>query len=708
VSLAAPPSGQADEYALADMRRDLEVKVQTLIKRERDFQTLASQVAATNQWVALSAKISGRISGFVDEHGAIESLTEALAEDLSFEFAYACWGAIETQCPPLPEDVLGLMRSGASFACAEPVCMTRFAQGTLRIGYRLIIPSALTPSDLIVVVVGRSEQTDGYFSSMDAEVLVRLERLREILSLAFDAVRLRRDLVRERDHLQFMVEERTADLRRALVEAESARNDALRSAIARTQFLANMSHEIRTPMTAILGYAELLTDRRTPVSAHEQYATTIQRSARHLMQVLDDILNLARIESGKVEQERSEAVLPRVLLDVHSLLAVRAKEKGLGLDLAFSSPLPYRALVDAPRLRQILINLAGNAIKFTEKGSVQIVAGMRDESLLSVSIVDTGPGIAEAKLQEVFEAFEQENASTSRVHGGTGLGLAISRRLARLMDGEIRVSSELGIGSCFEVTLPIEAIGSDRIASPELCGSIQPPDLLARRFRGRVLVVDDTTANREMFRVLLEGAGLVVEIASDGVEALARIEHASEAGAPFDVAFLDMQMPVLDGYETATRLRAARFTLPIVALTAHSMPGDRERCIDAGCTEFLTKPLTRDQLVTMAGQFCKPRASLVPVSSTNSEDDVIRGLMKEFLMELEASSKKLEQAIELGDFELTKAVAHRLKGVAGTFGFPALSTLAAEVERAARGGMLGVLRDAAATFLQESRAVQRQ
>jgi signal transduction histidine kinase/DNA-binding response OmpR family regulator len=694
-----------DASALERVQTELESKVQLLIKRERDFQGLVRQVGLTNRWVELSAKISGRISGFVDEEGATEALVESLAEDLGFEFAYARWGTIESQCPPLPEDVLELARSNSSFSCAEPVCLSRFEQGTLRIAYRLLVHSVLSEKDVIVVVVGRSAQTEAYFSNMDGEVLARLERLSELLAQAFDAVRLRRDLVRERDHLQTTVDARTADLRHALAEAEQARNDALRSANARSQFLANMSHEIRTPMTAILGYAELLTDRNTPTVSHAQYAGTIQRSARHLMQVLDDILNLARIESGKVEQEPAEAILPRVLLDVHSMLAVRAKEKGLELELEFATPLPYRAVFDAARFRQVLINLTGNAIKFTERGSVRVVVAMRHPNVLTVAITDTGPGIAEGKREDVFEAFEQENGSGSRLHGGTGLGLAISRKLARLLGGDIRVTSSLGVGSTFDVWIPIVNVGNDDVTSPDACVSVEPPKSTQPRFSGRVLVVDDTLVNREMFRALLEGAGLTVETAGNGEEALAAIDQAHESGSPFDVAFMDMQMPVLDGYEATTRLRARGGTLPVVALTAHSMPGDRERCIAAGCSEYLTKPLTREQLVAMAGTFTRPRASVGPISSVHSEDAVIHGLMSEFRAELAASGGTLAHAAERGDFEQATQMAHRLKGVAGTFGFPELATLAFAVERAARSATPIALREATTAFLEESRAV---
>ncbi|MCE9573553.1 MAG: response regulator, partial [Deltaproteobacteria bacterium] len=500
-------------------------------------------------------------------------------------------------------------------------------------------------------------------------------------------VRLRRDLVGERDALQRAVTSATAELRVTATDAERARAEAVRAASVRTEFLANMSHEIRTPMTAILGYAELLRDPQLDPTVSRSHVDIIARSGRQLLQLLDDILDLARIESGRTSLEPQVVDVPALLVDVQALLGGRARERGLTLDLRFATAIPDRVVIDGPRLRQIVINLVGNAIKFTERGGVTLMVAV-DETSLTLDVVDTGIGIARELQAAIFEPFEQG----VRRLGGTGLGLAISRRLARLLGGEIEVESAPGQGSTFSVRVPIgEVAGANLVTAPRASTPTAPPER-AVALRGRVLVVDDTPVNRAVLQTVLTRAGLTADVADDGSTGIVAVQRAIADGAPYDLVFMDMQMPVLDGYAATTELRAAYPRLPIIAITAHAMPGDRERCLAAGCTDYLAKPVPRRDLHALLERYLAappPALAAVPplapatVTSDNTDDEVIRELLGEFLIDAHKLGAALDIAGRARDRIRVRDLAHRLKGSSATFGFPVLSRAAARLEQVA-------------------------
>ncbi|MCA9515377.1 MAG: response regulator [Myxococcales bacterium] len=590
---------EQDQTALKAL---LDEKLKLLIKRERDVHTLFRRLNETYRWMASVADAATRIAAYATPRDGLVALATMMVSELGYDVAFADWAGERASVPsPLSEAVEARILSVARAAekGETAVTYTDWPDGdALREAFRFLIPSHQFPDDAIEVIVGRGARMAAYQRQDHEPTVQRLERLTGVLSHAFDAIRLKRDLVLERDQLAARVEAATHELRSALAKAEDARAEAEQATRARTQFLANMSHEIRTPMTAILGYADLLLglgqDRELQVS----YLHTIRRSGAHLLQLLDDVLDLARIDSGRLAVDLAPAALPQVLYDVFSMLQVRAFEKGIELLLAFATPLPEAATFDAARLRQILINLVGNAIKFTEAGRVVVTASAEDRhgsTLLTISVDDTGVGVSPDRVDAIFEVFEQGSTGMTRRYGGSGLGLAISRRLAQLMGGDLVLVPKRGPGSRFEVTITVAVEpGTERAAAPAPAIAPADDDGVGHHLRGRVLVVEDTIAIQRVLHQFLVSAGLDVELLASGNDALTRL--LDPLGAPIDIVFMDMQMPGLDGYQTTAALRAAGCQLPVVALTAHAMVGDRERCLAAGMDDYIPKPIARGEL----------------------------------------------------------------------------------------------------------------
>ncbi len=405
--------------------------------------------------------------------------------------------------------------------------------------------------------------------------------------------------------------------RQLLVEARTSAEAASR---AKSEFLANMSHEIRTPLTAILGYADLLQEdgdlSRAPERRKETIAT-IRRAGEHLLTIVNDILDLSKIEAGRMEMESVEFEPQAVLASVESLVGARAEEKGVRLTLSTGTALPERALGDPTRLRQILLNLAGNAVKFTEEGGVRISAsvvpqpapgpgrGLGDaapeRAVLEVLFEDSGLGMSAEQADRLFRPFSQADASVTRRQGGTGLGLTISRRLARLMGGDVTLDwTEPGKGSRFRLRLPLDVPAGARWLEGLGANQRSATDSKVRaaiRIGGRVLLAEDGIDNQRLISFHLRSAGATVDIAENGLVALSMLVQARAEGHPYDLLVSDMQMPELDGYSLARRLREQGDPIAIVALTAHAMSDDRARCIDAGCDDYATKPIDRQALL---------------------------------------------------------------------------------------------------------------
>jgi two-component system sensor histidine kinase/response regulator len=395
--------------------------------------------------------------------------------------------------------------------------------------------------------------------------------------------------------LEQRVHQRTAELEVANAGLVTSRDAAEAANRAKSAFLANMSHEIRTPMNGILGMAGLLRrDGLPPLQARR--LDRIDTAGRHLLRVIDDILDLSKIEAGKLELNLAPLSPRLLLLQVSGLVADPAREKGLQLRIE-AGDLPEHLLGDATRLQQALLNFAGNAVKFTSAGMITLRASVLQDDglqvLLRFEVEDTGVGVEPAAVPRIFGAFEQADSSTTRPHGGTGLGLAITRRLARLMGGEAGLDSRPGPGSRFWFTARLAKADAPP-PEPAPAPSLAAEHRLRRDHAGRtVLLVEDEPINRELMQILLEVVGLRVELASDGIEA---VEQA--ARLPIDLILMDMQMPRLDGPDATRRIRqlpqAAH--LPIIALTANAFAHDRQVCLDAGMDDFLAKPIDPEDL----------------------------------------------------------------------------------------------------------------
>ena len=382
---------------------------------------------------------------------------------------------------------------------------------------------------------------------------------------------------------------------------ESIKNQTIqelqRASDAKSDFLAHMSHEIRTPMTAILGFAEEL-EQKGVLPEQREDLRTIRRNGEHLLVVINDILDLSRVEAGHLELELGRVWPDRVLNEVAALIEPRMREHNLELRIEIdpASAAPIRS--DATRLRQILTNLAANAVKFTHSGYVRLAVFAPQKGWLRFEVEDTGIGIAADKQKTIFEAFTQADASMSRRYGGTGLGLAISRQLALLFGGDLRVESELGRGSKFVLRIPWQP-DSDRANSLQR----ETPLPALEELHGHILLAEDSPDSRRLLVHLLQRWGAEVDVAENGAVAYERVLKAMERGETIDLILMDMQMPEMDGYEATRQIRAAGFTGSIVALTAHAMAGSRDACIEVGCDDYLTKPVDRARFRAMVTHY---------------------------------------------------------------------------------------------------------
>jgi signal transduction histidine kinase/CheY-like chemotaxis protein len=389
---------------------------------------------------------------------------------------------------------------------------------------------------------------------------------------------------------------------RTLQEKERAERDlrlrAEDASAAKTNFLANISHEIRTPMTAILGYAELLRDVGADPAERAEWIETIRRNGDHLLAIINDLLDLSKIEAGRFEVELAPVSVPDVVRDVVKLMRVRAASQGITLDHVVEDDLartPVRT--DAVRIRQVLLNLVGNAVKFTERGGVEVRVDARAKGPrleLAVAVRDTGCGIAPELLPRLFEPFTQSDASFARRHGGTGLGLAISRRLASLLGGRIDVASEVDRGSVFTFTFDADRADADSTPA-SLPMPSRPASKTGPLLGMRILLVEDSIDSQRILAALMSLAGADVDVAPDGISAVSRFDGSYVP----DLVLMDIQMPGMDGIEATERIRARGYTGRIVALTAAALSIDRDRAYRAGCEGFHLKPISREDLIAM-------------------------------------------------------------------------------------------------------------
>jgi signal transduction histidine kinase/CheY-like chemotaxis protein/HPt (histidine-containing phosphotransfer) domain-containing protein len=497
---------------------------------------------------------------------------------------------------------------------------------------------------------------------------------------------------------------------RGLVTAIEERSMAEAASGAKSEFLAQMSHEIRTPLNGILGFTGLLRRGTGTPGERATFLDTIDSSGRHLLALIDDILDLSKIEAGRMEFERVRCSPHQIITEVLSVLRVRAKEKGLYLESNWTSGVPATITTDPARLRQLLMNLVGNAIKFTDCGGVTLLATVTldsPEPRFSIEVRDTGVGIPADRIDHIFLPFEQADSSIMRRFGGTGLGLAISRHIVEGLGGEITVRSDPGRGSVFRATLetgPLE--GVDILDSPPTealaVGRRSEPLEASLLTSSRILLVDDGETNRQLIRLVLEEAGAEVVCVQNGLESLE-----AERSQRFDLILMDMQMPVLDGYTATRRLRDRGCTLPIIALTAHAMRGDKEKCHAAGCSGYLTKPINIDELLrtaaealrgpstdttsdrgapatSMTGQVDSPETASAIVSTLPLDRPRFREIAESFVVRLGDRLAEMQAAYERADWEELAELAHWLKGAGGTVGFDCFTEPARQMEQRAK------------------------
>ncbi len=510
-----------------------------------------------------------------------------------------------------------------------------------------------------------------------------------------------------------ILDDRQKQLRETNQQLEAATHQANEMAVqaecanqAKSKFLANMSHEIRTPMTAILGYVDLLMDDSPSAADRKTFLATVRRNSEYLLQLINDILDLSKIEAGKMVMDLGPCHLPSTVANVASMMRPRAEEHRNALAVRYTGPLPQTICTDDNRLRQVIVNLVGNAVKFTENGSIGISVSFlpqwrSGQSAVSVEVTDTGIGIPQEALSRLFQPFVQAETSTTRKYGGTGLGLAISHQIVTALGGELTVHSVPGEGSTFTATIPTGDItGVNFLQSP---GEVICEDEAGTRWtpaagvlRGvRILLAEDSLDNQELLRTILGKIGAEVEVVENGILAIER----AEAGT-FDVVLMDMNMPEMDGYEATRKLRDRGYQRPILALTANAMSGDCERCLAAGCDAHLAKPIDRLRLIRTIATFVgketiaegvtpapiqdAPACDDGPIVSQFINDPDMANILETFIGRLASHVEAMHHAHADGQHRELQRLAHQLKGAGGSYGYPSLTEAARVLEDAAQ------------------------
>ncbi|MGV8985336.1 MAG: PAS domain S-box protein [Cypionkella sp.] len=486
--------------------------------------------------------------------------------------------------------------------------------------------------------------------------------------------------------------------KRVELELNEARAVAESASQTKSDFLASMSHEIRTPMNAIMGIADLLA--QTDLSAQQdKYVQIFRRAGDNLLNLINDILDLSKVEASQLELEQTNFVLSDQMDVVMEMVGARAKEKGLALSCEIESDVPNNVVGDPTRLRQVLMNLLGNAIKFTGSGTVSLRVthggDLASSTLLRFSVQDTGIGIPDEKLGRVFERFTQADSSTTRRFGGSGLGLTISKRLVELMGGQISVESSVDEGSTFSFSVPLEVQTSEThvAAVTERASWDQPLAPL------RILLTEDSPDNCTITLAYLEATPYTVEIAGNGAVAceMFRAGH-------YDLVLMDRQMPVMDGLAATRNIRAweleiGRSPIPIIALTASALKGDREMCLAAGCTAFLTKPLRQEVLLQAIREHCinavlAPEAAKLAPNHAVHRAERVALRAAQYLANCRENTAKMLAELDQSNIETVATLGHNLRGSGSSFGFPSISEIGTAIQLAAEAEDFGEARKA--------------
>lgn len=490
--------------------------------------------------------------------------------------------------------------------------------------------------------------------------------------------KLNRQISEHNNQLESTIEKRTVQLRAAKEQAEVASRT-------KSQFLSTMSHELRTPLTAVIGYAEtiaqaLSSENQTPKELDQikGQANIIERSAKHLLQIINDILDLSKIESGKLEVEQLAFNPSEVFDEVENVVKLLADEKSLNFSIQYQFPFPNKIKSDPVRLKQILLNLCTNAIKFTEQGAIEIKSHFDQEKQLIVcSVSDQGIGIPIAQQKEIFKPFQQADSSTTRHYGGTGLGLAISTQLTSMLGGHIELRSEPNKGSTFTFSIQSGAMAGDHLVQKyedlhSLPSQVQLTDVPA--LRGDIVLAEDWPDNQELIGLYLDKAGITYRIANNGEEALSLVLEKHT-----DLVLMDIQMPVMGGEECTQMLRDCGYSNPIIALTANVLKEDTERYKQGGFSETLAKPIQQQKFYHTLSRYL-PAVSDPPVNTVRQDSEKYKALQRRYIQGLPEQLNQIESAFDERDWKNLAALIHMLKGSGGSFGAQEISDTALEIE----------------------------
>jgi signal transduction histidine kinase/DNA-binding NarL/FixJ family response regulator len=470
-------------------------------------------------------------------------------------------------------------------------------------------------------------------------------------------------------------------------ELSVAKDAAEGASRAKSVFVANMSHEIRTPLTAIVGYAESLSDPTLAGDDRAKAVKTVIRSSQHLAQIINDILDLSKIEAGQLQVERIDMSVADVFSEVESVMSMQARDKGLAFTVNYRYPLPERIVSDPVRFKQILLNLCSNAIKFTPSGRVDVNVSYDSYGRrLIARVCDTGIGMSPEEKRRLFKPFSQTDVSTTRRFGGTGLGLWISQQLAAKLGGGIECLSEKGVGSEFEASIDVGEPAPNLVNRLKASTESGAAAITVPALAGTILLAEDSPDIQDLISFYAHRTGVQLEIVDDGKKAVERA-----LTRDYHLVLMDMQMPVMDGLSAMTLLRRSGYSGPIVSLTANALREDREKCLAAGAVDFLSKPIDVGLFYKTLQKFLPAREAVVarpgnPLADLNNDPD-FQLLVQRFLSGLPAMLQEVLAAAEQKAWEPLRAVVHRLKGLGGGFGYPQISEAAAVLHEELRAGV---------------------
>ena len=479
-------------------------------------------------------------------------------------------------------------------------------------------------------------------------------------------------------HLSEFFNQMLDKLQAKQVELSTAVEQAEAASQMKSSFLANMSHEIRTPLTAILGYSDMLKHTVEPKEQREQKINSILRAGKHLQEIINDILDLSKIEAGQLVVEFLSISPIDMVNEINEIISVRAAEKGIDFFVEYNFPLPKRIYTDPTRLRQILLNLCSNAVKFTNEGNVSIsIRYVPDSGLMTFEVVDTGIGMTQREIERIFKQFTQADASTTRQYGGTGLGLCISRQLANKLGGDVTCTSAKSVGSKFILSIATGKVDElfTSLEIPKVSSTLTNPHLPTNSLQGDILLAEDTIDNQLLIFMYVERAGANVTVVENGELAVNKAMMQD-----FDLILMDMQMPVMGGVEATAKLREMGYKKPIVVITANALKEDREKCKAIGADDFITKPLDLTRFYNVLQQYLRTSTHTEHNSDYFShelaDDAEFMEIVNLYVSELPDKISRLETALQDSKWAQLQSIVHNLKGTGASYGYDVITQIA--------------------------------